>query len=467
MGKSQPLQPRALGRTATPDALLRCFAVTAPGLEALTERELRALPSLSPAAVPSQIQVVPGGVEFCGDLSTLASANLHVRCASRLLLRLGELHARDFPTLTRQLTQLPWDAFVPARARIHLGVRVHSERCRLYHSGAITDCIAAALSGRGLSVHVAQTDQDEDVATIASLSSPPVAPTDSQTRAAAIAPILEVDSAPAITLGLWLRGQHDRYVISLDTSGALLHQRGYRREEGIAPLRETLAAAILQLAGYSAGPLWDPMCGAGTLSIEAALLALRRAPGLLRSFACLSWPCFPTAVWSRLHAQAKEREVPCASAPDPIHLWGSDHDPQMVAIARRNAERAGVADVIHFSVAEVGSLRLPSALPLSDLRHAADGPPGLVICNPPYGRRIGDPNLGGLYRKLARLVRSAPGWRLALLTPSPQLARLALRHGSAIRLQSGGLPVALYLDRRHAPLSERAIEASGDRPHDA
>jgi len=419
-------------------AALRMFAVAAPGLEDLVQREVCMLSSHHEAGRASHVQSVPGGVEFRGDLSTLASANLHLRCASRVLLRLTELRASDFVTLQRRLAELPWDAVLPTQAPVELVTRIHSERCRLYHSGAITDCIAEALTQRGHRVQAAQAAQgDDDSASGAALSS-------------------DGSPATATRLGLWLRGQHDRFTVSVDTSGALLHQRGYRQEEGAAPLRETLAAAIVQLAGFDAGPLCDPMCGSGTLVIEAALLALRRAPGLLRRFACASWPCMPAALWAEQVEQARAPSCSAERRTAALRLWASDHDPQIVAIARRNAERAGVAHLIEFSVADVGSLRLPSALPFAHPTRRDGGPPGLVICNPPYGRRIADPNLGGLYRKLARLVRSAPGWRLALLSASPQLARLALRHGTATRLHSGGLPVALYLDPRRtvAPLDQ-------------
>lgn len=439
-------EPPDLGQAG---AALRLFAVAAPGLEALVQDEIGALPSVHPHSRPTQVRSVPGGVEFVGDLSTLASANLHLRCASRVLLRLTDIHARDFATLQRQLSQIPWDAVLPPKSAVGLGVRVHSERCRLYHTGAISDCVAEALAQRGHRIVAAPAPQDEDDQ--ATHQPEPAPPT----------------TAAATMLGIWLRGQHDRFTVSLDTSGALLHQRGYRREEGAAPLRETLAAAILRLAGFARGPLWDPMCGSGTLVIEAALLALRRAPGLLRRFAFLAWPCVPATLWTDLLAAARALEQSPERVAATSPLWASDHDPQVLAIARRNAERAGVANLIRLSQADAGSLRLPSALQFADGGRAGDVPPGLLICNPPYGRRIGDANLGGLYRKLARLVRSAPGWRLALLTPSPQLARLALRHGTAIRLQSGGLPVALYLDRRlSSPLPGRA-EASSEPARDA
>ena len=428
---------------------LQLFAVAAPGLENVVRSELQSLPCLHPSEAPSNLQVVPGGVLFTGDLSTVVSANLHLRCASRVLLRFAEIEARERTKLERALALLPWHLLLPSRARVDLGVHVHCERCRLYHTGAIADCVVRALSACGYApLPTAMPDHNDEAAT-ATGSIDAANPTG-----------LTTASPSGCALGVWLRGQHDRFTVSVDTSGALLHMRGYRREEGAAPLRETLAAAILQLAGYAGGPLYDPMCGSGTLAIEAALLALRRAPGRERPFAFASWPSLPAQLWPKLVEQARAQERSGASMTASSPIWASDRDPQVVALARRNAERAGVADQIHFSVADVGTLRLPSALPFATAIHSAGLPPGLVICNPPYGRRIGDANLGGLYRKLARLVRSAPGWRMALLTASPQLAHLALRHATAIPLHSGGLKVALYLDAR-APLS---TDGSAPRP---
>ena len=443
---------------------LQLFAVAAPGLEDLVHRELQSLPSLHPSVAPTSLQVVPGGVLFTGDLSTVVSANLHLRCASRVLLRFAEIEARELTKLERALALLPWHLLLPPRARVDLGVHVHCERCRLYHTGAIADCVARALSASGYApLPTTMPASTEDLSDQASPSASDITfDSDSDSdRAGSAGRALASPATPV--LGVWLRGQHDRFTVSIDTSGALLHMRGYRREEGAAPLRETLAAAILQLAGYATGPLYDPMCGSGTLAIEAALLGLRRAPGLGRRFAFSSWPSLPGHLWPDLVEQARAREQSGPTLKTASPIWASDRDPQVVDVARRNAERAGVADRIHFSVADVGMLRLPSALPFAGHGSLPGLPPGLVICNPPYGRRIGDANLGGLYRKLARLVRSAPGWRMALLTASPQLAHLALRHASAIPLHSGGLKVALYLDAR-VPL---AIEGKRTGPQQA
>lgn len=390
---------------------LQLFAVAAPGLEAQVEDELLAL--LGPASAP---QIVPGGVEFGGDERALMRANLGLRCASRLLLRCGTVPARDFATLRRGLSVLALSPYLPVGASIPLSVHVSSERCRLYHTVALAECLAEALTAAGYAVRLQDTDADS-----------------------AESPDSAAGAVPS-DVGLWLRGEGDRFTLSLDTSGALLHLRGYRKEAGPAPLRETLAAGLLSLSGYRGQEAFcDPLCGSGTLVIEAALRARRRAPGLGRAFAFQRWPIYQPTHFAELLAGLQANELDAATVRAQAPLRGSDCDPSVLSLARRNAERAGVADLIDFAVADVGVLRLPPA--------PSGG--GLVLTNPPYGRRLGDRELGALYRKLARLVRSGPGWRLAVLTSQPALARLALRQPLSIPLRNGGLKVALYLDRRH------------------
>src|SRR5204863_1759229 len=170
-----------------------------------------------------------------------------------------------------------------------------------------------------------------------------------------------------------------RFTFSVDASGELLHRRGARTEVGAAPLRETLAAGVLALAGWTpAEPLCDPMCGAGTIPIEAAALALDRAPGLARAFATSRWPLFAAhpELERALVAEAQTRAA--AAAPGALIIAGSDRDPKLVESARRNAVRAGVESHIAFTCADLGDARAPAGT-------------GLVVVNPPYGRRLGDP----------------------------------------------------------------------------
>jgi putative N6-adenine-specific DNA methylase len=356
-------RPRALSRRVH-----QWFAVAAPGLEAVVRAESERLPGVM------DVRQVPGGVEFAGDIAVGMAANLHLRVATRVLLRLGEVRAREFSKLRRLLAKLPWEAFVSPERPLRFSATAH--RCRLYHTGAVTETAALAIAD-GLG------------------AAPPAASHAGKDGADGPA------DGGAIETRVLLRGQEDTWAISLDASGALLHRRGWRLEAGSAPLRETLAAGILALCGYDpTRPLVDPMCGAGTFALEAACIAVDRAPGLERPFAFESWPCFDAAAWARLRNQAREHQHPVVPAP----ILAFDRDARAVECARRNAERAGLAAHVTIERAAFGT-------------RAAPTPPGLVVMNPPYGRRLGNQASGTrLAREVARVLRAGfPGWRAALL----------------------------------------------------
>jgi putative N6-adenine-specific DNA methylase len=229
-----------------------------------------------------------------------------------------------------------------------------------------------------------------------------------------------------------LRGEYDKFTVSLDTSGDLLHRRGWRSEGGEAPLRETLAAGLCQLAGWTGEalrPLRDPTCGSGTLVIEAALLLRRRAPGLHRAFAFQSFSGYKEELFRALCREAVAAERPCP----PGLVAGSDLSPDALLLARRNAERAGVGDIVAFECQDVARARLPA------------GAPGLVLCNPPYGKRLAVKELRSLYRAIGQYARSAPGWRLGLLSPHAMLARAAARSAIAHPVDNGGLRIGFYV----------------------
>jgi putative N6-adenine-specific DNA methylase len=363
------------------------FAVAAPGTEALLAREL--------AALGIQGRAVPGGVELRGDAATIRRVNLESRLASRLLLRLGSfrtLHLNELEKLTGKLDVAPY-----IRADEPLAVRATCRKSKIYHSGAAEERVQRALGKKlGAALAPAQGSLDED------------------------------DTPPQTVL---VRFEHDVCTISLDTSGAHLHKRGYRLESAKAPMRETLAAAFLAEAGYSGeGAFVDPLCGSGTFAIEAALIATRTAPGR-RSFAFERWPSHDARAMRELRAAADARR---RVAPAPI--VASDRDEGAVAAARRNAERAQVSvDVRHQA--------------LSESRPPADA--GLLLANPPYGTRIGDPGrLRDLYATLGKLARGPYArWTAGFVTTDPKLAQasgLEVTRTSA-PLPHGGLRVKLYL----------------------
>jgi putative N6-adenine-specific DNA methylase len=234
---------------------------------------------------------------------------------------------------------------------------------------------------------------------------------------------------PSRTARFQVRAVRDHFTISADASGELLHRRGYRLETAKAPLRETLAAAMLLGCGWDGSTaLVDPFCGSGTIPIEAALLARRIPPGLNRAFAFQSWPDFDAELWTGIRAAAESRIL--ATAPPII---GSDRDAGAIEAARANADRAGVGATIVLRNA-----------PLSAME-AAPGP-GLLLTNPPYGVRVGEEKaLRNLYAQLGNVVRTRlPGWRVALLGANPRLeGQVGVPLHEVWRTSNGGIPVHL------------------------
>src|SRR2546421_1643468 len=272
------------------------FAVAAPGLDSVLESELGSL--------GLRARWVPGGAELQGSVRDLERLNLWLRTASRVLVRLGQVKATSFAELVRKAGALPFETVLRAGQPVSLRVTCH--KSRLYHSGAVAERLHGALEERlGGSVPEATADE-------------------------------ESDAPPQLLLA---RFDHDVCTVSADTSGALLHRRGYRLAQSRAPLRETLAAAMLLAAGYDgSAALVDPLCGSGTIAIEGALIARRRAPGIARSFALERWPGFDAAALASLRDEARGRELAKASH----GILASDSDPAAVRAAQENAKRAGV-----------------------------------------------------------------------------------------------------------------------------
>jgi putative N6-adenine-specific DNA methylase len=359
-----------------------CYAITPPGIEPVTARELGAL-GLAAAAVE------PGGVAFRANAAGLFAANLELRTASRVLVRIGAFHASSFHELERRAARVPWARFLGPGVMPEL--RVTSRKSRLYHQDAVANRLAA-LVGKSRE----STGPD--------------------------------GNAPSQLF--LVRLAQDECTVSADSSGELLHRRGYRLDGGEAPLRETLAAAMLLESGWDGvAPLVDPFCGSGTIPIEAALLARRIAPGLRRGFAFERWPGVDALGWKRMKESARGRVLPRARGP----IVGADRDERAIAAARSNADRAGVEDDVEFRQAAVAAFEPPGA-------------GGHIVTNPPYGVRVGErATLRGLYARFGEIVRSrAPDWRVTLLSP-----RRELEHASGLHLESrlltsnGGIRVRL------------------------
>lgn len=363
------------------------YVSTLPGLEPALEAEASAL-----GWRPRRVE---GGVELEGPAGLHQEANLRLRTASRVLLRVGTFRAGDSDTLAERLGALDLSAVWDGRSVPRLSVSLH----RSPVPGPDVVFSAAAYAWGLPSVERAGALDEE---------------------------------GGGAGLTLLVRVEGDAFTVSADTSGEPLHRRGYRQEVSRAPLRETLASGILVLAGYGGTePLVDPMCGSGTFLVEGAWMSMRRAPGLLRTFAFESFPGFDTAAWTerKRRVEAEALEAPRAA----IH--GYDINAGSLGTARRNARRAGVTLALERQ--DVRTLAAPS-----------EGP-GLVVANPPYGKRVGEAeDLPALYRALgATLRQSFSGWRSAVIVPDDAtlVKALGLPGAQSLPVRNGGLRCRLLL----------------------
>ncbi len=379
-----PRRPSAAARNA--------LIITAPGLEALARHELTAL------GVPASA-ADPGAVEASLSPRDVMRANLHLRTASRIVVRLAAFKALTFADLERHAKRVALDSVVTPGRRVRF--RVTCRKSRLYHSGAVAQRLMDALASQvpGVTAAGAAGEDEED------------------------------------GLGEQLfvvRLFRDQLVLSADTSGALLHRRGYRQATAKAPLRETLAAAMLLGAGWDGSmPLADPLCGSGTIPIEAALIARRMAPGRARAFAFEQWPGHDAAAWRAVRAEAAAAERPEAG----VELCASDRDAGGVAATRANATRAGVIGDLAIAQQSLSALQVGHV-------------PGLLIVNPPYGIRVGDKRpLRDLFAQLGNVARArAAGWRLAMLSADRDLERqVRLPFAETWKSTNGGIPVRLVV----------------------
>ena len=369
-------------------AALSGYIVTAPGLEPLVRTEAERLGlSLGDSE--------PGGIEFTGSLHDVGRANLWLRTATRVLVRVADFSVRALGELERKGTELDWKRWLPRDRPVQ--IRVTSRKSRLYHQKAIAERLAVGLVKGGFTLAVKAAGEEDD------------------------------ESADPSQL-LVVRLLRDHCTISLDSSGSLLHRRGYRLATAKAPLRETLGAALLAAGGWDRrAPLVDPFCGSGTIPIEAALLARGIAPGRQRPFACERWPSWDAKQWREELARADAAVLPKS----PALILGADRDAGAIAAARANAERAGVAGDIEFRQQSLSDLAPPAG-------------PGWLVSNPPYGVRVGDVKLlKGLYGRLGEIARgSLEGWRLMLLLPEQPLERpTGLSWKEQFRTNNGGLKV--------------------------
>ena len=388
---------------ATPPATKRptqlaCFAAVAPGLETLALAEARAL------GLPAVEE--EGGFGWTGDLRSVITANVGLRIASRVLVQLDSFEATSFADLERRARRVAWGTVVRAGDAVRF--RVTCKKSRLYHSDAVAQRLADALVRTVPGVRVLKHAGDEETGS---------------------------DEATLFVVRFF----KDRCLISVDTSGALLHRRGYRMATAKAPLRETLAAALLAASGWDGvAPLVDPLCGSGTISIEGTWMARGIAPGAQRSFALERWPGVSEALGREVRAELAAGTR--SSAPGVI--LGSDRDAGAIEAARGNAARAGVADDVAFAVHALSAAPMPA--------HER----GWIVTNPPYGVRVGESGrVRDLWAQLGKVLRArAPGWEVALLSPDQALERqLGFPLRLAARTTNGGIPVRIMVGRVPMP----------------
>ncbi len=368
------------------------FAATTPGLKSICCKELKNI-----SGSFKEIRMVDGGVEFTGRIQDCYKANLYLRTANRILMRVGSLKASNFRILEKKLLQFPWELFLSFKKNILPELNVTAKHSRLYHTKAVADCfkkcIAIRLSSR----------------------------TDSHNG----------DNA-YLQQKLFVRIRNDNFFISIDSSGELLHKRGIKKHNHLAPIRETIAAAALMIAGYKPGaPLLDPLCGSGTFTIEGAMLTSNTPAGWFRSFAFMGWPSFRPVQWDYLKREAEKN----ISIEGTCRIFASDIN---FEACRRLSD---ILKANNFSaIARVEQKDFFSFLP-SDIFEKA----GFVMLNPPYGLRMGNKNKSeNLLKNILHKLRTGyAGWKYALLVPRNATLKKILPYSSSHPFTHGGLDMVL------------------------
>ena len=336
---------------------VRLVATAAFALESLVAQELRELGY-------TDLEVENNQVTFWADESAIARTNLWLRVADRVKLIVGRFTAHTFDELFEQTKALPWADWLTADARFP--VQGKSVKSELF---SVPDC--QAVVKKAIVESLKQRHPQEWFA-----------------EDGALYPI-EVSILK------------DTVTLTIDTSGTALHKRGYRTLASEAPLKETLAAALIKLSFWEPSRNFvDPFCGSGTLPIEAALIGLNRAPGLLRDFAAEKWPQLPGSIWQ----QAREEAESLQRLDQSLSIMGTDIDGQILKAARQNAVTAGVSHNIHFQQMDANELR-------SSRKH------GVIVCNPPWGERMGDQaTVEQIYREMGATFRDLETWSYYILT---------------------------------------------------
>lgn len=311
-------------------------------------------------------KVEDGRVTFAGDLEAVAIANTWLRCAERILIKVGEFKATSFEELFEGITQLPWEAYIPKTGRFWV-IKATSVKSKLFSTSDIQSIVKKAIVKRLGGIYNIDWFEEDGA-----------------------------DYPIRISI------MKDIVTVGLDTTGPSLHKRGYRRMASAAPLSETIAAALIKLTPWRADRiLVDPFCGSGTIPIEAAMMAANIAPGLNRTFTAEKWDnLYDNDVWQEVRDEARA----LINTDIDTDLQGYDIDADVIKIAQHNAKIAGVDSLIHFQVRDV-----------KDISHSKKY--GFIVTNPPYGERLMEhDDVGKLYATLGDVYRRLDDWSLYVIT---------------------------------------------------
>jgi putative N6-adenine-specific DNA methylase len=372
------------------------FIAVTPGLEALCLEELQSLPLPNPV-----FSSVRGGIELEGRLHDCYLLNLHLRTASRVLMRIAGFKASNFGNLEKKLLSIPWELYL-TRSAIPL-ISTSTKHSRLYHKEAIDERVMASILNRSNLAEFLES------------------------------PELKESYAQQI----FIRVVDDHFTLSLDSSGDLLYKRGLKEHNTIAPIRETLAAAALKMAGYKGDePLLDPMSGSGTFSIEAAMTATRTPAGLYRNFAFVDWPGFGAERWLHIKKESQKEIVDLK----PFSIIASEKDQRLYTALKERMDKFDLSKHITVINMDFFDIKRKDLSVMFKTKQS-----GLVIINPPYGVRLGTKKAGReLFRNIIKKLQSDfKGWRYALFVHDQNLIREVPFKKSSLLLDHGGLKLAL------------------------
>ena len=355
------------------------------GLEHLLGEEIDALGY-------ERVSTIDGRVTFIGDEEAVALSNIFLRYAERVFIKLGSFRAETFDELFEGTRALPWSSFIGKRDAFP--VKGHSIKSKLT---SIPDCqkIVKKAVVRSLGEEYGMTVFPEE--------------------------------GVKYQIEFFILG--DNATLMIDTSGVALHKRGYRRESNAAPIRETLAAAIAATSRPREEVLlWDPMCGSGTIAIEAAMMMKNIAPGARRRFAAEAFPFIPERIWRSAREEAND-----GIRVTKFEAFATDIDPECVALTKKNAALAGVGDIVTSFICDAR-------------RVSSEGRRGTIVTNPPYGERLGEiSEVERLYREIGEHFRSLSPWQVYVITSHPSFEKLYGKKADKIRkLYNGMIPCYLY-----------------------